>query len=108
MPAQDAEATSAPIGIVGDIGGTNCRLALVDWTNGQPVPRPFETMLCADYPTADACIETWLKSQSLDKPPRFAVFAVAGPVRDGAANLANNPWHLSEAYLTARLGLTKV
>ena len=97
-----------PLGIVGDIGGTNCRLALVDWQDGQPTPRPFTTFLCAEYHTAVACIEAWLKTQSLEKPPRYAVLAVAGPVRDGAASLANNPWHLSEANLTTELGLTKV
>src|SRR5271168_1864441 len=108
MESSQESATPAPIGIVGDIGGTNCRLALVDWKDGQPVPRPFETFLCAEYHTAVACIEAWLKTQSLEKPPRYAVLAVAGPVRDGAASLANNPWHLSEANLTTELGLTKV
>lgn len=99
---------SAPIGFVGDIGGTNCRLALVDWQDGLPTPRPFTNMLCADYPTAVGCIEAWLKTQALDKPPRFAVLAVAGPVRNGAASMANNPWQLSAAALTAELGLTRI
>jgi glucokinase len=108
MESPQEPADPGPIGFVGDIGGTNCRLALVDWQNGQPTPRPFTNMLCADYPTAVACIDAWLKTQPLEKPPRFAVLAVAGPVRDGDASLANNPWHLSEAELQAELGLTKI
>ncbi|MEJ0045727.1 MAG: glucokinase [Rhodospirillales bacterium] len=99
---------AAPLGLVGDIGGTNCRLALVDWQAGRPSVRAFESMLCADHATAADCIGRWLGAQGPGPRPRFAVFAVAGPVLDGAASLTNNDWQLCEAALAAELGLSRV
>lgn len=85
--------------LVGDVGGTNVRLALVDEAAPERTlidPRGFPH---ADCPSLEAAIETYLAPRG-DRPrPDSAVIAVAGPVIDGAARLTNARWRMSEAAL---------
>ncbi|MDB5430043.1 MAG: glucokinase [Caulobacter sp.] len=88
--------------LVGDVGGTNVRFALVDLASAEPRlvdPRGF---LCADFPTLEAAIERYLAERPQATRPDSAVIAVAGPVTDGAANLTNGRWEMSEAALLKR------
>ena len=103
-PAQGA----TTLGIVGDIGGTNCRLALVH--HGQTPPRlaPPREYLCADYPTAEDCIRAFLKQEADSPIPGCAVLAAAGPVLDGVVHMTNNKWRLDEKQLSADLGIARV
>jgi glucokinase len=108
MPTtREALPAGVPLGLVGDIGGTNCRLALA--TDGPDGPRLFRTltMKCADYPTAEAGIRHYLDWAQV-KAPAASVLAAAGPVLHGRAHLTNAVWDLDEAALGLDLGIPRV
>jgi len=85
--------------LVGDVGGTNCRLALARREGGRPVLAGLQTCKCADFPTAEDAIEHYLKRLDWDAPLRAAVIAVAGPVSGGVVQPTNMPWRMSETAL---------
>lgn len=89
------------LALVGDIGGTNARFALVELEGASPRPREATGLKVADFPSATDAIATFLASQGLDRPPQVAVIAVAGPVRGGAIDFTNSDWLLSEGDLLA-------
>ena len=85
--------------LIGDIGGTNARFALVE--NGSVYES--ENLLGADYPSFQAAIEAYL--QMLGKPRiRTAAFAFAGPVTGDQVKLTNRPdWAFSSEQLRQNL-----
>ena len=85
--------------LIGDIGGTNARFALVE--NGSVYES--ENLLGADYPSFQAAIEAYLKM--LGKPRiRTAAFAFAGPVTGDQVKLTNRPdWAFSTEALRQAL-----
>ena len=96
------------LGLVADIGGTNCRLCLVDLDTSPPKlgqPRQYR---CADYPSAEACIREFLAATNVSDQPRHAVLAVAGPVVDGVVHMTNHNWQLEERALANALNLARV
>jgi glucokinase len=92
--------------IAGDIGGTTTRLALVSPDAGPRVFVAEEEFPSADYPGLQPIVEAFLASTG--GRATAACFDVAGPVVDGRAHLTNLPWDLSEAALSADLGLRRV
>lgn len=90
--------------LVGDIGGTHARLALVRAARG-PIDPVLEARLPSrDYPTVEALLADFLARIPTPAPPiARAVLAVAGPVVDGRARLTNLPWALDEGALAAAL-----
>lgn len=98
--------TPTPTLLVGDIGATRTRLALVSVVDSAPsvlhetdLPSPSFTGL--EEPVLE------LLRHARVRPTR-AVFAVAGPVLDGRAALTNLPWVLDEDELRRSLGLSSV
>ena len=90
----------AALGLVGDIGGTNARFALVDEVGGRlsvGEPRAYATK---DYASPEDAIEAYLKDTGAERPAK-AVVAVAGPVTHGAMHFTNLDWEVSEAQLTS-------
>ena len=90
--------------LVGDIGGTNCRLALV-----HPDERPYRfesplTLQCADHPSFDEALGFYMAHVQAKAPLSGAVVAVAGPVVEGAVAMTNHPWSITEAQLSAWSG----
>jgi glucokinase len=85
-------------GLVGDVGGTNARFALVDGQGHIRHPRSFP---CKDYPSLDAIIAEYLETTVGKKRPPKAVIAVAGPVVDGEIEFTNLDWRVSEGDLLA-------
>jgi len=86
------------IGMVGDVGGTNARFALVDAEERIRNPRSFP---CKDYPSLTAIVEEYIETTAGRKRPPRAVFAVAGPVVDGEIEFTNLDWRVSEGDLLA-------
>ncbi|WP_152046918.1 glucokinase [Aureimonas psammosilenae] len=75
--------------LIGDIGGTNARFAIL--VDAFAEPKSFPTVRTADYPT----IEEAIQAAVLDKTslqPKAAVLAVAGPIDGEAIELTNCPW----------------
>ncbi len=85
-------------GLVGDVGGTNARFALVDSVGHIRNPRSFA---CKDYPSLDAIVTEYIETTVGKKRPPKAVIAVAGPVLDGEIEFTNLDWRVSEGDLLA-------
>jgi glucokinase len=83
-------------GLVGDVGGTNARLALVDSEGHIRHPK---TYAAADYASLSDVIATYLETTTGRKRPPRAAIAVAGPVVDGAIEFTNIEWRMSEGEL---------
>jgi glucokinase len=100
--------TNAALVLVGDIGGTNCRLALF---------RGSEKIFERSYPSQqqsglDVAVERFLeearKALGPDiKPPR-ACFGVAGPVENDTSKVTNLPWFIDARRLEQRLRIPRV
>jgi glucokinase len=102
-PRPIAEMTALPHPLlVADIGGTNCRVALVE-TPGA-APRTVLRLFTRDEPTCEAALA---RAMALCGPcrPRSAMLAVAGPVIGLGAELTNAGWAFDGASLSAALGL---
>lgn len=80
--------------LIGDIGGTNTRLALVE--DGLEWTEP-ECFLNDDFKSLEAIVNRYLSRQSTSVSD--AAFAVAGPVKKGRARLTNRGWTISDASL---------
>jgi glucokinase len=100
--------TDSKLGLVADIGGTNCRLCLVHLDGAVPRLDDIRDYRCADYPTAEACIQAFLDGVTHIGKPRYAVLAAAGPVQAGTVRMTNNAWRLDEKQLAADLGMARV
>ncbi len=91
--------------LVGDIGGTNCRLALVRREDGE-----LKFLHRAVLPTAGQsglveAVENFLKGEPA---PTHAGFAIAGPVTGETVALTNSHWRFARAEVKNALGLTRL
>jgi len=86
------------VGLVGDVGGTNARFALVDQEGHIRFPK---TYLCANYTSLIDIIAEFLETTAGRKRPPRAAIAVAGPVVDGEIEFTNLDWGVSEVDLVA-------
>jgi len=93
------------VGLVGDVGGTNARFALVDGQGHIRNPRSFP---CKDYPSLDAIVAEYIETTVGRKMPPRAVIAVAGPVLDGEIEFTNLDWRVSEGDLLAHFAFEAV
>ena len=91
--------------LVGDVGGTNARFALARMVEGRPVLEHHDSFPAERHPTFLKGVAAFIAACEV-KPTR-GVIAVAGPVTDGAIDLTNSPWRVSEAELQT-LGLNPV
>jgi glucokinase len=94
-----------PVLLVGDVGGTNARFALVRMVDGQPLLEHHESFPAKRHPTFLKGISAFLDGCAVR--PTGGVIAVAGPVTNGEIDLTNSPWRVSEAELRT-LGLDPV
>lgn len=87
--------------LIGDIGGTNARFAIVD-NDGSGYS--FEQVYpCVDFPTLLDAIQFYL--DQIEMPlPQSIYLGVAGPVVDDRASLTNNPWSISVSELRRVFG----
>lgn len=106
MPYLTDQETNYPFPIlIGDIGGTNARFAILIDAFAQP--KEFPVIGTSDFATIDEAIQ----SSVLDKTsvqPRTAILAVAGPVEGDEIDLTNCPWVVRPKAMTAELGFHEV
>lgn len=88
--------------LVGDVGGTNARFAIAHMVEGKPVLEHHDSFPAERYPTFLEGVAAFI--DGCEVKPTGGVIAVAGPVTDGAIDLTNSPWRVSEAELQT-LGL---
>ncbi|MEQ6889963.1 glucokinase [Halomonas sp. CS7] len=93
--------------LIGDIGGTHARFALV--TPGAVAPREIQSLPCADYPGPVEAIRDYLARVGAvgDTPPHEACLAVAGPVDGERITLTNAPWNFTRAEVQQALSLQR-
>jgi glucokinase len=105
MLISSSSARAAPIDprldtfLVGDVGGTNCRLSLAQADeDGMSLHQP-KAYKCAAFADAQAAIGHYLQSVGWTDPVAAAVIAVAGPITEGVVQSTNMRWRMSEAEL---------
>jgi len=86
-------------GLVGDVGGTNARFALID---GEGRARNLHIYPAANYASLNDIVADYLQRTIGGKHPPRAVIAVAGPVLDGEIEFTNLSWQGSEGELLAQ------
>ncbi|MBD1227127.1 glucokinase [Xenorhabdus griffiniae] len=86
--------------LVGDIGGTNARLALCDVDTGQLSAVEFYP--CAHYESLEIVIRQYLKQQNCEV--KYGSIAIACPVTDDVISMTNHSWRFSVSQMKASLG----
>lgn len=85
--------------LVGDIGGTHARFALV--SAGAVVPERIEVLRSDQYPGLEAAIRDYLARAGVASVAR-ACLAVASPIHGDWIEMTNNPWRFSITDIKAR------
>ena len=88
--------------LLGDIGATNARFALLDATG---LISRVQVTVCAQHPGLAEAAEVYLKEIGAQEEVRAAAIDVAGPVSGDRVALTNHPWGFSQSELRQRLGL---
>jgi glucokinase len=83
-------------GLVGDVGGTNARLAVIDSAGRIRNPKTYPA---AEYGSLTDVIAEYLETTVGRQRLHNAVLAVAGPVVEGEIEFTNLDWRISEAEL---------
>ncbi|MEM1410714.1 MAG: glucokinase [Pseudomonadota bacterium] len=96
---------TAPVLLIGDIGGTNARFALAD--PERPAFDQVVKLACSEYPTALDAIEHYLDGVGMGRPSGVCL-AAAGPIVNGSVRFTNNHWAIDGAELQAQLGARSV
>lgn len=103
-PVENDHTIAFPI-LIGDIGGTNARFAIL--VDAYAEPKEFPILATADFAT----IEEAIQSEVLDKTslqPRSAILAVAGPIKGDEIDLTNNDWVIRPQAMIRDLGFVDV
>jgi glucokinase len=91
--------------LVGDIGGTNGRFALLTGKDAELIA--FPNVRTADYPNIDDAIRLAILPSS-PQPPKTTVLAIAGPVSSDEIELTNCPWVVRPKVMMETLGFEEV
>ena len=83
--------------LVGDIGGTNIRLAITDID--ELTISDFALLSSGDFEDPREAIEKYLKT--IPDVPSMVGLAIAGPVSDGSATMTNRPWRFDRDEIRA-------
>jgi glucokinase len=92
--------------LVGDIGGTNTRLALVDVGKGPFKFLAEQTFSSREEPSLESALRKFLANQV--PPIKGAAFGIAGAVRQGRCEATNLPWMIDSRELARGLALPRV
>jgi glucokinase len=92
--------------LVGDIGGTHARLALVEPGHAEPLGE--RRYFCADFPGLEPLLADFMATAGADIPA--GCLAVAGPIGDDGrrAKLTNLPWTIDADDLERRFGIGRL
>lgn len=92
--------------LIGDIGGTNARFALLDGDD----PNDEIVLKCADYPDIVSAIEHYLSQVNAtgSNRPREAAIDIAGPITGDHIRMTNHVWEFSASRVRKQLSLTRL
>ena len=85
--------------LAGDIGGTHSRLALFDAANGHLKLVSEKAFPSREYPGLEDIVFSFVRNGATAQVDA-ACFGIAGPVRNGRAQVSNLPWIVESAQLT--------
>ena len=85
--------------LVGDVGGTHARFAVVEPSGVGPWRVLQRLDLVEPFATFNEALRSYLERSGVSPLPRTAAIAVAGPVAAGTARFTNRGWEISEAAL---------
>ncbi|MCO7231304.1 MULTISPECIES: glucokinase [unclassified Cobetia] len=99
--------TSHRLALVGDIGGTNARLALVQ--PGSHTLQHIQTLACAEHAGLEEAIQAYYRMLGLSEAeqPVEACLAFACPVHDERVSMTNNHWTFLKREVRDSLGLER-
>lgn len=100
-----ADARLRPRRLVGDIGATNARFALID---EEGMIGRIRVLACDDYPSIEDALAAYIAEERLDVLPREAALAVASPITGDAVTLTNHPWSFTISQLQHHFALTRL
>jgi glucokinase len=92
--------------LVGDIGGTNTRLAIIEIVKGHFNFLAEETFPSREEPSLESALRKFLSNPI--HPITRACLGVAGPVRYGRSEATNLPWVIDSQELARQLNLPRV
>lgn len=92
--------------LVGDIGGTNARFALVEPGMERPVLRDIRLLPTAEFAGLEQAARHYLAQVAVQ--PARAALAVACPARGDDIRLINRAWAFNRRELAAALGLEEL
>jgi glucokinase len=91
--------------LLGDIGGTNARLA---WQDAPGAPtRDVQVLPTSEHATLEAALRHYLRSAALP-PPAQAALAIANPVIGDSVRMTNHHWAFSIEATRVALGLERL
>ena len=100
-------ANSKELTLVGDVGGTNCRLALAERTaSGGIELHHSERFAVSEYGHFNDVVAAYLNAHEIDV--KQGAFAFAGPKFDDEIRMTNLKWIVSEDELRKKFGLENV
>jgi glucokinase len=85
--------------LVGDVGGTHARFAVVDASEPPPWRIQDRRDLAEAFPTFVDALQSYFERAPVTAKPPIAAIAVAGPVNAGTARFTNRGWEISEGDL---------
>lgn len=91
--------------LIGDIGGTNARFAVLTDANADALRLP--NLRTADFATIDDAIQAGVIEQA-GVTPRAAILALAGPITGDRVELTNSDWVVEPRRSIARFGLDEM
>lgn len=103
-PTAHAAALRFPV-LIGDIGGTNARFAIL--ADEQSEPHDLPIVQTADFASVEEAIGSVLSRASALRP-RSALLAVAAPVDGDDIPLTNCPWVIRPKTMLAELALDEI
>jgi glucokinase len=87
--------------LAGDIGGTHARLAFFQANNGYLKLISETSFASREYSGLEVIVSTFLERQHLGVDA--ACFGIAGPVRNGRAEVSNLPWVVESSRLAREI-----
>ncbi|HAU18333.1 MAG TPA: glucokinase, partial [Marinobacter adhaerens] len=96
--------TATHYSLVGDIGGTNARFALVE--QGTVQPRAIKILPCGEYANLDDAVRDYLARVGVSEVDG-ACLAVASPVRGTQVRMTNNHWLFDTEEVRAQFGWSR-
>lgn len=93
--------TATDYSLVGDIGGTNARFALV--RSGEVTPEAVEVLACSAYDNLDSAVTDYLQRSGVEKVQDVCL-AVASPVSGTQIRMTNNHWRFDSEDVRRQFG----